>query len=197
MINCAIDVSHHQGEIDWSILPSAIKCVMIKATQGSKHVDDHFERNFIGAVDVGLLVIPYHFLDNSDIHKQFMNFKTVTKLAPGMVVALDWETVSLHERRPPVSMMEALGESCKLVTGRSPLAYHGMYDLSSRKINEWPWWIPKYGPEPKPSLKWLFWQYTQQGRMTGIRAPVDRSMFWGSVAELNAWHERNVMPRGL
>jgi GH25 family lysozyme M1 (1,4-beta-N-acetylmuramidase) len=42
MINCAIDVSHHQGEIDWSVLPSAIKCVMIKATQGSNHVDDHF-----------------------------------------------------------------------------------------------------------------------------------------------------------
>jgi lysozyme len=72
-----------------------------------------------------------------------------------------------------------------------------MYDLSSRKINEWPWWIPKYGPEPKPSVKWLFWQYTQQGKMTGIKGAVDRSMFWGSVAELNAWHERNVMPRGL
>jgi lysozyme len=191
MINCAIDVSHHQGEIDWSVLPSAIKCVMIKATQGSNHVDDHFERNFAGAVDAGKLVIPYHFLDNSDIHKQFMNFKTVTHLAPGMVIALDWETVSLHERRPPI------GESCKMVTGRSPLAYHGMYDLSSRKINDWPWWIPKYGPEPKSSLKWLFWQYTQQGRMTGIRAPVDRSMFWGTDAELHEWFERNVLPRGL
>jgi lysozyme len=197
MINCAIDVSHHQGEIDWPALPSAIKCVMIKATQGASYVDPQFKRNFTGVVDAGLFAIPYHFLDNSDVHRQFMHFKSVVDLSPGMVVALDWETVSRSEKRPPTSVMEAIGESCKLVTGRNPLAYHGMYDLSSRKINEWPWWIPKYGPEPKPSIKWLFWQYTQQGKMTGVKGSVDRSMFWGSVAELNAWHERNVLPRGL
>jgi hypothetical protein len=112
-----------------------------------------------------------------------MNFKSVTTFAPEWLSPSIGKQYRGHERRPPASVMEAIGESCKLVTGRSPLAYHGMYDLSSRKINEWPWWIPKYGPEPKPSLKWLFWQYTQQGRMTGIRAPVDRSMFWGTDAE--------------
>lgn len=196
MINCCIDISHANGSIKWSQVPADITCVMIKATQGATFVDPQFRANFEGAIDTGRLAIPYHFLDNSPVTRQFTNFRDFVDIMPGMVIAVDWETVSKTEKRPPVSTMENFGDMVASVTGRSPLAYHGIYDLSSRKVNGWPWWVPKYGPEPK-KIKWLFWQYTDKGTMAGVLRHVDRSHFVGTQVELNAWFERNVMPKGF
>src|SRR5204863_225662 len=62
--NCdiTIDVSHHQGNIDWAaVKETGIECVMIKATQGLTQ-DSRWETNRDGASGQGLLVIPYTFL---------------------------------------------------------------------------------------------------------------------------------------
>src|SRR5438105_466242 len=62
--NCdiTIDVSHHQGNIDWAaVKETGIGCVMIKATQGLTK-DSRWEINRDGARQQGLLVIPYTFL---------------------------------------------------------------------------------------------------------------------------------------
>ena len=57
-----IDVSHHQGNIDWAaVKQTGIQCVMIKATQGLTK-DSLWEVNRDGAKAQGLLVIPYTFL---------------------------------------------------------------------------------------------------------------------------------------
>jgi lysozyme len=197
VIRCAIDVSHHQGSIKWSQVPATITCVMIKASQGSSYNDPAFMANRDGAQDTGRRVIPYHFLDNSSIQKQFNNFSTFIDMSAGDVVAIDWEAVSKSEPHPPVTILEQFGDLCFSATGRSPLVYHSIYDLASPKINKWPWWIPKYGPEPRAGLRWLFWQFSSQGRMHGINSPVDLSMFWGSDAELRDWFEHNRLPRGL
>lgn len=197
MINCAIDVSHHQGKIKWPQVPAIITCVMIKASQGSSYNDPKFLENREGASASGRFTIPYHFLDNSPVQKQFNNFSTFIDLSAADVVAIDWEALSKSEPHPPVAILEQFGDMCFKATGRSPLVYHGIYDLASPKVNKWPWWIPKYGPEPKSGMRWLFWQYTQQGKMVGINGAVDRSMFWGTDHELRDWFEHNRLPRGL
>jgi len=57
-----IDVSHHQGNIDWAaVKQTGIQCVMIKATQRVTK-DSRWEINRDGARQHGLLVIPYMFL---------------------------------------------------------------------------------------------------------------------------------------
>ena len=57
-----VDVSHYQGEIDWSVLSeNDIEFAYIKATEGSTYVDDCFEYNFNSALDTDLFVGAYHF----------------------------------------------------------------------------------------------------------------------------------------
>ncbi|MBR3444436.1 MAG: glycoside hydrolase family 25 protein, partial [Prevotella sp.] len=62
-----IDISHHQGKIDWSELRNAMiaKCplrfVMIKATEGSGHIDENFQENFYQAREYGFIRGAYHF----------------------------------------------------------------------------------------------------------------------------------------
>ena len=79
-----IDVSHHNGKINWKEVAkdSNIKFVYIKATTGSTHTDDCYAYNIKNARENGLKVGSYHFFTSySSAHKQFENFKSVAKKA--------------------------------------------------------------------------------------------------------------------
>src|ERR1700693_5459174 len=90
-----IDVSHHNGAIDWPAVAAAgIALAFIKATQGVGFVDPAFERNRNAAVAAGILTVPYHFLDTSDPDRQGGNFLAVTDLGAGQPAMLDWETAA-------------------------------------------------------------------------------------------------------
>ena len=57
-----IDVSHHQGEIDWPSIPKErISFAYIKATEGGDWKDKNFLSNWNGAKQAGLKVGAYHF----------------------------------------------------------------------------------------------------------------------------------------
>ena len=57
-----IDVSHHNGAIDWPAVAGAgIALAFIKATQGTRFIDPKFRRNRCDAERAGVLVVPYIF----------------------------------------------------------------------------------------------------------------------------------------
>lgn len=63
-----IDVSHHQGTIDWDKVATAtiaddarVEFVFIKATEGKSHLDRNFQRNFRKAGQYGLIRGAYHY----------------------------------------------------------------------------------------------------------------------------------------
>src|ERR1700694_1738144 len=90
-----IDVSHHNGAIDWPAVASAgIALAFIKATQGVAFVDPAFERNRSGAVKAGVLAVPYHFLDPSDADDQADHFLDVTDVGDGQPAMIDWESAA-------------------------------------------------------------------------------------------------------
>ena len=73
-----IDVSHHNGAIDWPAVAGAgIALVFVKATQGARFVDPTFERNRTAAAAAGVLVVPYHFIDGTDPEQQAEHFITI------------------------------------------------------------------------------------------------------------------------
>ena len=60
-----IDISHHQGTIDWQTLKDQglidgypIRFVMIKATEGASKVDENFRSNFHNAREYGFTRVP-------------------------------------------------------------------------------------------------------------------------------------------
>ena len=57
-----IDVSNHQGLIDWRrVAADDVAFAMIKATEGGDWIDKSFARNFAAAKEAGLAIGPYHF----------------------------------------------------------------------------------------------------------------------------------------
>jgi lysozyme len=189
-----LDVSHHQGPIKWSRVRAAgYRCVFIKATQGHKFVDPMYVKNVDGAMDAGFAVIPYHFIDSSPADLQAGHFLQVGGLQRKLPCMLDWERV--NNRLPPISIVEKMIDNLIIATDRAPVIYHGLHELSSKKINACPWFVPKWGPEPK--VKWLFWQDTDKAQVDGIRGNVDHDWFNGSWDELERWFMRGDLPKAL
>jgi lysozyme len=57
-----IDVSHHQGVIDWErVANDGISFAYMKATEGNEFVDERFADNWRGAANAGLDRGAYHY----------------------------------------------------------------------------------------------------------------------------------------
>jgi lysozyme len=194
MFNKCLDVSHNNGPIKWSQVKAAgYRLAFIKATQGTKFVDPQFSKYMDGAKDVDILTVPYHFINIEPADLQAAHFINIAKLKAGSVCMLDWERN--NDVLPQIRLVEALGENIRLQTGRDPVIYHGLYELSSKKINAWPWFVPKWGKQP--AMKWLFWQDTAKQRVPGIVGDVDHDDFNGTEDELVSWYNNGTLPAGV
>lgn len=210
-----IDVSHHNGAIDWPAVAAAgIVLSFIKATQGAAFVDPAFARNRSAAAKAGVLVVPYHFLDTADPGRQAEHFLAVTDLAAGQPAMIDWETAA------PADAVVAFGRMVAERAGRDPVAYYGFAQLSQvdPALARWPLMLPEYPRGARPGgystlverpprlppgrpAHWSgtprpydFHQYTPAGQVPGIATAVDRSVWVGTAAALRSWYVTGVVP---
>ena len=108
-----IDVSHHQGNIDWDTLKAdGIDFAYIKATEGGDVKDTRFQENWREAGRVGIVRGAYHFFTlcrpGADQARNFIESVPVTTgtLPP----AVDLEFVGNCSSRPPTAvLMRELG----------------------------------------------------------------------------------------
>jgi lysozyme len=214
VLDRVIDVSHHNGAIDWpAVADAGIALAFIKATQGNRFVDPAFERNRRGAADSGLLVVPYHFIDTADPDDQADNFLAATGLGAGQPAMIDWESAA------PAACVALFGQALA-GTGRDPVCYYGFAQLAEPDpaLTSWPLMLPAYPKGDRPgdyaalveraprlppgrAAAWQggarpydFHQYTPAGHIPGIAAPVDRSIWVGTLAELKVWFATGLLP---
>jgi lysozyme len=214
VLDAVIDVSHHNGAIDWPAVAAAgIALAFVKATQGERFVDPAFAKNRRAAVAAGILVVPYHYLDGADPERQAAHFVAAAGLSAGDAAMLDWESAA------PAAALVACGQAVAAATGRDPLPYYGRAQLPAADpvLSGWPLLLPDY-PQGKASGDYAslvhraprlppgragawdagrpydFHQYTPSGRIAGIAGPVDRSIWVGSAGELAAWFAAGPLP---
>lgn len=204
VLDGVIDVSHHNGRIDWARAAAAgIALAFVKASEGARFVDPAFAENRAAAVAAGLRVVPYHFIDPGDPVAQARHFVAVAALAPGCAAMLDWET------RCPAASLVTIGGYVREATGRDPVGYYGAGQLvaADPTLSRWPLMLPEYPrgersgdystlvtapprlpPGRDPLRPYDFHQYTPAGQVPGIAGPVDRSVWVGTADQLRKWH---------
>ena len=185
-----IDVSHHQGAIDWSQVAASgrVHFAWIKATEGAGHTDRRFHENWKSARATGLAVGAYHYYSmcRTGASQAAHFIETVPREVDALPPAVDVESDPRCNRVPPADLAEQLGDYLDRVEahyGVRPIVYATPWyraelfpDVSARA------WSAAYTREP--SSPWLFWQYTSRGRVAGIRWPVDRNVFRGDLSQL-------------
>ena len=190
-----IDVSHHQGVIDWDALRGqGLSFAYIKATEGSRRVDHAFSENWQGAARAGLARGAYHFYNFCEpAAPQAAEFiKLVPKAAGSLPPALDLETSDSCRVLPsPKSLRRELAVfSRKLEAryGKVPVLYvsHKIYDLYLKdRKHGFKIWISDYRGMPVLSDRkpWTFWQCSASAQLRGIKGAVDVDLFSGSAQQ--------------
>lgn len=195
-----IDVSHYQGEIDWQTIQKySFDFVFIKATEGSKHVDENFRKNWEGASSTNMKVGVYHFFSfDSPAREQIKNFiNTIGDLSGKLAPVIDIEYYGEKEKNPPdVEKVRAgLKDALSELENRyriKPILYT-TYKVYNRYIrgdfDEYPLWIRNvYYPPFDTKSKWTFWQFSDREVLDGYNGEekyIDRNVFCGTREELD------------
>lgn len=193
-----IDISHHQGKIDWSELRNAMiaKCplrfVMIKATEGSGHIDENFQENFYQAREYGFIRGAYHFWSiKTPAREQANYFLSQVHLEEGdLPPVLDVENIpadiSVEDfQREVLTWLHVVEDKYHV----KPIIYtyykfKESY-LSDQRFDDYPYWIAHYYVDKvEYKGKWKFWQHTDVGRLPGIKGYVDLNIYNGSYYDL-------------
>jgi lysozyme len=200
-LNAVVDVSHHNGEVDFVKLREAgILGVIHKATQGVSGVDPTYIDHRAKAQEAGLLWGAYHFGTDADGVQQAIHFLDTVGDPSSAVVALDFEA---NPTGPSMSLEEARAfvTHIRNATGRYPGPYSGHYvkellgsSTDTVLANCW-FWLAQYGPTavvPANWTDWKLWQYTDgalgpEPREVPGAGRFDRDLFNGSADDLRTF----------
>jgi lysozyme len=200
-----IDVSHHNGRVDWpTVARSDARFAFAKATEGSSFVDPRFDENWPAIRDAGLLRGAYHFArPGSDPDVQAARFASIIgppswgELPP----ALDLEVMDGQSKQAVIDWTLAFVTKAEALLGCELIIYTGglwrqqlgapnVAQLSTRLL-----WTARYGQTqpivPMPWTKWSFWQFTdgQSGNVQnipGVSGLCDCNWYDGDDAALQA-----------
>lgn len=178
-----IDISSHQGTIDWEKVSSDkdIRFVYIKATEGATYRSPHYAHNITQARRYGLLVGSYHYITSSStIDEQFENFsKFALPAVQDLIPMLDVEVRGNWSRS---QLIDSVDKFCMLIKnyyGVQPMIYStmGFYNKNlAPHFNQYHLYIGRYS-STEPEINWegkhTIWQYSETGIIPGIDAYVD------------------------
>ena len=189
-----IDVSRHQGEIDWAQVAAAgYKGAMLKTVSTSHklskradglYIDPTFETNYRNAKAAGLDVGVYYYTYATSEAMADAELSLVRQAVYGkeltMPVAVDVEENKLKPMSTldltnltayALEQVEKMGFYAQLYTYTH---YSNMELDMGRLANRWDIWLADYtGKTPKVDFKYNAHQHTSKGRVPGISGNVD------------------------
>lgn len=194
-----IDVSHHQGVLDWGKLSRArVRFVYLKASEGADWIDPLFARNLAAAPKLGMALGAYHYFTLcAKGDAQAGNFlKSIASARLTMPPAVDVEYVGNCAARPSRAAfareLGAFTTAVKRGTGLTPVLYttQSFFEdyLSGVEFSGATFWVRNLIGEAAWSKgrKVLLRQFADHARIAGIAGPVDVDVFMGTEAEFAA-----------
>lgn len=180
-----IDVSKHNGAIDWAKVKSAgIDFAMLRAGYGryDKQKDECFEENYAGAKAAGLHIGAYHYSYAKTVEQATQEAQTFIGWLQGksfdFPVAFDIEDrsqASLGKElisdiiRAFCSAVEAAGYYVIVYANKDWLVNRIDEDCKTK----YDVWLAQWADKPSYTGEYGMWQYTSDGTVDGIQGRVD------------------------
>ena len=187
-----IDVSSHQGEIDWQQAAEAgIQFAMIRVgyrgyETGVLKVDDYARENLTRAAEAGLDVGVYFFsqaITPEEAVREANFVLAVLRDTPlQMGVAFDWEYVSETARTGQMdsrTLTDCAVAFCETIraAGYVPMIYFNQHVgrelLFLEELSDYDWWLAMYDEDMTWPYRISMWQYSETGSVPGIEGNVD------------------------
>ena len=187
-----IDVSYHQGIIDWQkVKNDGVTFAIIRAGYGKTQMDKKFIENICGANTSGIEVGIYWFIYAKNVSEAIENADrchACISLYKGIIkhkVWADWEYDS-DKRNPQTkagrtAIVKAFCERLEshgydVGVYANPDYMKSKFDMS--QLSKYPLWLAKYSSS-KGSYNPFMWQYSSKGNVSGIKGNVDMNIMYG------------------
>lgn len=197
-----IDVSVHQGEIDWKkVKASGVRGAVIRAGYGKGNVDKTFIQNIEGAINaeldfIGVYWFSYAYTKEMALKEAIFCNETIEKYKKvlNLGVFYDWEYDSMNYARKNGAFLnkEKITEMnqifCENIQKLGYIAgYYLNYDYSrnyidTSKLKDFRKWFAWYNLRLEEDGCFL-WQYTSASKCEGISGNVDMNELLRDAAE--------------
>ena len=191
-----VDVSDHQGAIDWSAVASdGVDFAFVRVgnrgyTEGALYADTRYAENIDNATSAGLDVGAYFFSQAVSVEEAREEAEFVLRLLAGRYLALpvaydhepvadgagrannmDRETLTACARAF-CERLEQGGYETMIYGNSGDMARYDRADLGGRPV-----WFAEYdAAEPHAQFDFAIWQYTNGGSVAGIDTAVDLNL---------------------
>ena len=189
-----IDVSHHQGNIDWdAVAAGGFEFAILRigyrgyGEEGYIKADSKFEEYYSEAKRVGLDVGVYFFAQAVNEEEAEEEAGFVLDILGGrqleLPVTYDPESILDDEARTDHVTGEQFTKNtaafCKKISegGYKPMIYANMlweaYNLDLKRLKGIPVWYADYEALPQTPYDFEFWQYSNEGSVSGVEGVCD------------------------
>ncbi len=199
-----IDVSYHQGEIDWeAVAEDGIDFAIIRVgyrgySEGVIYQDPYFEDNILGALENGIEVGVYFFSQAVTVEEAIQEADATLDWIEGydisFPVVFDWERISYSSSRTAdtssVTVTDCALAFCGMIeeAGYTAMTYGSPNtvneDLYIDRLLDYPFWLAHYTTDWAVTdypYHYDMWQYTSEGSVDGIEGRVDLNVCIGDI----------------
>ncbi len=193
-IRRGVDVSRHQGEVDWQkVKKSGYDFAFLRigyreyGTNGILHVDESFHTNIVNAQQAGIDVGVYLFSQAVSEEEAYEEAELVLDNLAGYELQLPVVYDPERIRDDTARTDDVTGEQftnntvafCKKMeeAGYQPMVYSNLvweaFEYNMEELKNYPVWYADYEPVPQTPYYFTYWQYSEKGKVDGINGDVD------------------------
>lgn len=192
-----IDVSEHQGEINWTeVKDFGVRFAMIRLGysshgDGSIHDDAQYERNIKQCADKGIIAGIYFFsqavtVDEAEKEANYVADRIRNERIKGPV-AFDMEYVGDYDRINTLDKIQRTKIADAFCTVIKKRGYKAMIytnpswvdeSLDLSYLTDFDIWLAQYNEYPTFDYQFIMWQYSESGTIPGINTPVDLNIYF-------------------
>ena len=185
-----IDVSHHQGDIDWSKASKDVDLAIIRTQYGTNTIDRKYVRNISECKKYKIpfgVYIYVTFTNKTQALAQAKDFYERAKGHNPLFYVVDVEEAFgasvqsiVQGTQAFIDYLKGKGVKVGLYTGHH---FYKPYQMNTVKNYDF-LWIPRYSLTSaqglKPEYPCDLWQFTESGEVAGIKGNVDLNVLNGS-----------------
>jgi lysozyme len=186
-----IDISRHQGKIDWEKVEKKYQFVFVKATEGDTFVDSRFYENANETKNKQKILGAYHFFHfNYGGLEQANNFINTVGTIIDLPPVVDFEfsgNPKNFDKQKVYNELKICIEALEEYYGHEVIIYvtrDAYKDFIKNNFDNPIWYRSIILPINDNIKNVLFWQYHNSAIIDGINTKVDLDVFKGDIVEL-------------
>lgn len=192
-----VDVSAHQGEIDWQqVADAGMEFAMVRIgyrgyTSGGIYADEYAQDNLTGAKEAGLKVGAYFYSQALTPTEAALEaaycISVLEEHEIDLPVVFDWEYVSAEARTGSMDAPTLLACARTFCQAMEDAGYEAMIYfnptlaetlLDLQALEEYPFWLAMYSDKMTWPYAVEMWQYTASGSVPGISGDTDINLWF-------------------